>query len=320
VTQNHRNDLYRRDCFQLGEGTNHIHKFFGATLCFALLLAASSARGESRTLFEHESQYNHVIVTQEGSERIMHFRRQRVDYRETVMDTAEPLRLVNEYTRLMMTSLVYVPRPQRVLMIGLGGGIVTRVMAHHLPDTTFDNVELDQVVVDAAQRFFSFSPSNRMRVHVRDGRVFLRRSRERYDIIILDAYRGGFIPFHLKSREFLEMVRDRLAPGGVVVANLHHGTRLYDADRVTYDAVFNQVYPFMGRVDSNVILIATNSDQRLSPEQMQQRAERLQTQHQFSFDLPTQVGFYRERDRYNHRARVLTDDHAPVEALDAQSR
>jgi len=292
----------------------------GPIFGFLSFLIATSASAQGRPLFERESQYNHVIVTEDGNERIMHFRRQRMDYRETVIDTTDPLRLVNEYTRLMMTSLIFVPQPRRVLMIGLGGGIVTRVMAHHLPNTTFDNVELDQVVVDAAQRFFSFTPSDRMRVHVRDGRVFLRRSRERYDIIILDAFRGGFIPFHLKTQEFLEMVRDHLAPGGVVVANLHYGTRLYDADRVTYNAVFNQVYPFMGRIDSNVILIATNSDERLTPDQMRERAQRLQRQHRFSFDLPAQVDFYRERDRYNRRARILTDDHAPVQALDQQER
>lgn len=274
----------------------------------------------SRTIFERESQYNHVVVTQEGNERIMHFRRRRIDYRETVMDTAQPLRLVNEYTRMMMTSLAFVPNPRRVLMIGLGGGIVTRVMAHSYPNTTFDNVELDQAVVDAARQHFGFQTGPKMRVFVRDGRVFLRRSRDQYDIIILDAYRGGYIPFHLKTEEFLQMVKNRLSPNGVVVGNLHHGTRLYDADRATYDSVFDRVYPFVGQVDSNHILIATKSNTQLTAAQLKQRAVRLQQQHNFSFDLPAQVGFYQPKASYNRRARVLTDDHAPVEALDEQGR
>jgi spermidine synthase len=279
---------------------------------------ATACAEASRTLFERESEYNHVVVTEEAGQRVMNFRRRRVDYHETVLDVARPLRLVNEYTRVMMTSLIFAPRPQRVLMIGLGGGIVTRVMAHHYPNTTFDNVELDQVVVDAARRHFGFQTGPRQRVFVRDGRIFLRQSRDRYDIIILDAFRGGYIPFHLKTQEFLQMARDHLTPTGIVVGNLHFGTRLYDADRATYDAVFDQVYPFVGRADSNVILIATTASNRLTVAELRSRAEQLQREHNFDFDLTTQVGFYQERAPYNRRAKVLTDDHAPVEALDEQ--
>lgn len=287
-------------------------------LAIALALPATACAQSSRTLFERESQYNHVVVTEEAGLRIMNFRRHRVDYHETVFDPAQPNRLVNEYTRLMMASLLFVQRPQKVLMIGLGGGVVTRVMSHYYPSTTFDNVELDQAVVDAARQHFGFVTGPRQRVHVRDGRIFLRQSRDRYDMIILDAFRGGYIPFHLKTEEFLQMVRDHLAPNGIVVGNIHAGTRLYDADRATYDAVFDQVYPFVGREDSNVILIATMGTKRLTTAELRSRAEQLQRAYNFSFDLPAQVGFYQERAGYNRRAKVLTDDHAPVEALDEQ--
>jgi spermidine synthase len=294
----------------------------GAAL-IALVLAAhvpEAAAEQARTLFERESEYNHVIVQQEGNERILHFRRRSVDYRETVVDTRQPLRLIAEWTRLMMAGLMFVQQPRRVLMIGLGGGLVTRVMAHHYPDCTFDNVELDPAVVEAAQRFFYFTPGQRMRVHVRDGRIFLRQSRDRYDIIILDAYRGGYIPFHLKTREFLELVRNHLAPGGVVISNLHHGTRLYDADRVTYAAVFSQSYAFVGREDSNVILVSHVGTSRLTREQLEQTAARLQRERQFGFDLPALMRHYQERPDYDRSARVLTDDHAPVESLNENGR
>lgn len=283
--------------------------------------SGASAQDEGdQTLFERESEYNHVIVTQEGDLRVMHFRRRRVMYRETVLDTSDPHRLVNEYTRLMMAGLIFVPEPRRILMVGLGGGIVTQTIAHYYPDATIDNVELDPVVVEAARRFFGFRTSGRMRVHVRDGRVWLRSTRQRYDMIILDAYRGGYIPFHLKTREFLELVRDHLTPGGVVVGNLHGGTRLYDADRATYDAVFAQTYPFIGRIDANVIVVGQRSETRLARAQIESRAAQLQRIHAFAFDLPAQVAYYEPRDRYDRRARILTDDHAPVEALHERER
>ena len=41
-------------------------------------------------------------------------------------------------------------------------------------------------------------------------------------MIIVDAYRQPYIPFYLATREFFELVRDRLAPGGVVIVNVGH--------------------------------------------------------------------------------------------------
>ena len=294
----------------------------GAAVAVAAAISGHGppAAAQEATLFERESEYNHIIVTQEGTLRVMHFQRRRMLYRETALDMSDRTRLVNEYTRLMMAGLLVVPEPRRILMIGLGGGVVTQSLARHYPEATIDNVELDAAVVDAARRYFGFRTSGRMRSHVADGRIFIRRSRDRYDMIILDAYRGGYIPFHLKTREFLELVRSRLAPGGVVIGNLHGGTRLYDADRATYDAVFSQTYVFTGRVDANVIVLAQQAEARLTRDQLRARAEDLQRRHRFSFDLPAQLAFYQERDRYDRRARVLTDDHAPVEALDEQDR
>ena len=59
-------------------------------------------------------------------------------------------------------------------------------------------------------------------VYNEDARPWLRRSDGGYDVIIVDAYRQPYIPFYLATREFFELVRDRLAPGGVVIVNVGH--------------------------------------------------------------------------------------------------
>ena len=66
-----------------------------------------------------------------------------------------------------------------------------------------------------------------MRYIAADGRVFLNRSKDQYDLILLDAYRGGYVPFHLLTREFYTLVKSRLTPGGAVAFNVHDGTKLY---------------------------------------------------------------------------------------------
>ena len=61
-----------------------------------------------------------------------------------------------------------------------------------------------------------------LRTIAEDARPFLRRSDERYDVIMVDAYRQPYIPFYLTTKEFFELARERLAPGGVVAINVGH--------------------------------------------------------------------------------------------------
>src|SRR5438477_7631573 len=105
-------------------------------------------------------------------------------------------------------------------------------------------VELDAAVVAAARRWFAFPRS--IPVDVTDGRRYLERNRQRHDVIVLDAYYADSIPFHLTTREFLELVRDRLRPGGVVVANVigsleGDGSKLLRSFVRTYREVFPTV-------------------------------------------------------------------------------
>jgi spermidine synthase len=79
-------------------------------------------------------------------------------------------------------------------------------------------VELDPDVVDVARRYFHLPAS--VPVDVEDGRRWLERHDRRFDVIAIDAYYSDAVPFHMTTKEFLELVRSRLNPGGVVVANV----------------------------------------------------------------------------------------------------
>ncbi len=105
-------------------------------------------------------------------------------------------------------------------------------------------VEIDPEVVDVARKWFAFPRS--IPVTVDDGRRYLERHDRRYDVIAVDAYYADAIPFHLTTREFLETVRARLKPGGVVVANVigavrGDGSKLLRSFVRTYREVFPTV-------------------------------------------------------------------------------
>jgi spermidine synthase len=81
------------------------------------------------------------------------------------------------------------------------------------------------------------------RVHIGDARAHLAQSQRLYDVIFLDAYDGLEIPYRLRSRQFYELVRFRLRPGGAVATNLDPRSELYASDRNTLGSVFETAMP-----------------------------------------------------------------------------
>jgi predicted O-methyltransferase YrrM len=135
------------------------------------------------------------------------------------MYLADPYRTRFAYTDYLDLALAYHPSAKRILFVGLGGGSAPKRIWRDFPRLLLQVVELDPEVVKTAYRWFDLPRSNRLQVDVDDGRRWLARHDGRWDAIVLDAFYADSIPFHLATREFLELAASRLAPGGVVVTN-----------------------------------------------------------------------------------------------------
>jgi len=179
--------------------------------------------------------------------------------RQTCQSLAEPDRMVFDYTRMMMAALYFNPSPQRVLIIGLGGGTLPRALQKLFPAAKIDAVEIDPAVVRVAGKYFGFVPGPRTEVFEEDGRVFAKRMGKqgiRYDLVMLDAFDHEYIPEHMLTREFLQEIKAVLTPDGVLAANTFATSKLYDLESATYFSVFG---PFHRLKSGNrVILIRQN--------------------------------------------------------------
>ena len=195
-------------------------------------------------LHAERSLYRNIIVYEDDGIRCMKFGRQAAG-RQTCMAVADRDRLVFDYTKMMMAALYLNPSPRRILIIGLGGGTLPRVLQRILPEAKIDAVEVDPAVVRVAYKYFDFAPLPTTRVFEEDGRVFVKRMgrREtRYDLVMLDAFDHEYIPEHLLTREFLQEIKGLLSERGVLAANTFASSRLYDFESATYYSVFGDFY------------------------------------------------------------------------------
>ena len=156
--------------------------------------------------------------------------------------------------------------PRRVAVLGNAGGTVARAFGRFYPPTEIDGVEIDPAVSDVGFRFFGMGDNRRLHVHDADARPFLRSTSERYDLIYVDAYRPPYVPFYLASREFFELVRSRLEPGGIValnVATVPDDHRLAEGIESTLKSVFPTVSVWQPLRFNRIVLASTADSIRM---------------------------------------------------------
>ncbi len=275
--------------------------------------AAMLARKDGR-IAHIETTYNDIFISKHQHLLSMSFQLKGWDYTQSEANLRDPDDLPVTVARAMTTALVYPENPKRILIVGLGGGSLPTYLGRFMPEPAIDTVEIDPGVIGAAKKYFGIRESARVRYLDADGRVFLNRNKEPYDLILCDAFQGGYIPFHLLTREFFQLVKQRLTPNGAVAINLHEGTKLYVSAIVTMRAEFPAVHLYPTG-EGEVIAVATLQP-RDDRDALASRAVELQQQHKFRYPLPQLLG-----KRVDHvdvsQGAVLTDDFTPADLYNA---
>jgi spermidine synthase len=199
--------------------------------------------------------------------------------------------------------------PRKVAILGNAAGTTARAFGHYFPRTQVDGVEIDAELTRLGRKWFDLR-NPRLRVFHEDARPYLRRTDERYDLIMVDAYRQPYIPFYLATREFFELTRDRLRPGGAVIVNVGHPEGQDDLEKVL-GATIAAVYPTVLRdpsEDTNTLLLATDG-----PASATRLARASRALHR---DLrPLAIAAVGRVGPRLDGGTVYTDDKAPVEWL-----
>jgi spermidine synthase len=168
-------------------------------------------------LYEKESQYQFVQVVQKGAVRDLYLNEGIAVHSEWRPHSV----LTGDEWDMFLTVPPLLRRPVRsVAILGNAGGTTARAYGVFYPSARIDGVELDPAVTGAARRYMGLGRIRRLHVITADARPFLLHTHDRFDLILVDAYRQPYVPFYLATQQFFRLVRSRLRPGGIVALNV----------------------------------------------------------------------------------------------------
>jgi spermidine synthase len=275
-----------------------------------------------KVVYRKETRYHGLAVVDDDESRYLRFD----NSFQSGMWLERPFDTRFEYTDYFALGLAYNPDARNVLFLGLGGGSAPKRMWRDFPQLRLQVAEIDPVVVDVAYRYFELPRSPRLQVEVEDARRFLATDDRRWDLIAIDTFYSDSIPFHLTTLEFLDLVRSRLAPGGVVVTNVIGSIRgsssqlfrsVYKTYATAFPTAFVHPVALPGEDDTslrNLMLVATEG---AAPglDFLRQRWAAIRARSRTAPDLTNAIRVRSAQPIPTRDVPTLTDDYAPTDAL-----
>ena len=270
--------------------------------------ATKSVTANGKVIWERETEYQYArVIEKDDGERVLELNEGQAVHS---IYRKDQYLMGGYWDAMLVLSFGGEQPPRKIVNLGSAAGTVARGLNHYFPDIEVDAVEIDPDVTEVGKELFDFGGPN-ISTHNADARPWLHAQTERFDSILVDAYRQPYIPFYLTTREFFDLVRERLTPGGTVSINVGHVPGSDALEKVltaTLRASFGEGRVWRDPVDrTNTVLLATNGD--FDPAQRLREAK-----------LPAEVAAVAAQaaDRIEPGLKggtVYTDDRAPVEWL-----
>lgn len=217
-------------------------------LALLLALTAGTAAEGARGPCDRETEY-YCIQVQEGTAGEIPVRAMKLDHLiHSVVDLNDPTHLLYEYEKIydwVIRGWRTTTAPPSAFFIGGGGYTFPRYLELTYPGSRVDVGEIDPAVTEVALREFVGGPTS-IRTFTGDARLTLRDLPEgqKYDLVFGDAYHGLSVPYHLTTLEFARLLRQRLQPDGLYIANVVDAPRgrLIGAFAATLREAFGYAY------------------------------------------------------------------------------
>ena len=248
----------------LSYGWKTVLRWVWMPIVVLLLAVFGFGRGIKSTpgqIFETESQYNYIQVLEENGYRYL-----RLNEGQGVHSAYHPdeINYYGPWKQFLVAPFFNQPSVhpddiRSIAIVGLAAGTTAHQVTEVYGPIPIDGFEIDGQIIEIGEQYFDMNQSN-LNAVAQDGRWGLEHSARKYDLIALDAYRPPYIPWHLTTLEFFQIVHDRLTEQGAIGINVGRAPgdrRLIDAIVSTLKQVFPSVYVMDVPETFNSIIYAT---------------------------------------------------------------
>jgi len=217
-----------------------------------------------------------VTLSESAGVRYLHFG---TEWVQGAMRIRHPYRLELEYQQQMMAPLLLLPRPRRVLQLGLGAAALTKFCHRHLPFAETVVVELDRTVIGAARRWFALpEEDDRLTIVCDDARSFLQRPRRGgfSDWLQVDLYDARARGPVYDDLPFYAACRRALREPGIASFNLFGRGCGPSLERIAAAFDGRVIVMDEARAGNRIALAAVGPVIRIEPRQLHERAEAIE--------------------------------------------
>lgn len=194
-----------------------------------------------------DGSYDKPFIVEDGQLRYLHFS---MRYVQSVMRIDAPDVLDLRYTQKMMAFLLFGREPERLALLGLGGGSLAKFCYRHLATTQIEAIEIDPRVIALRRHFAIPDDDARFRVVRGDAAAHIAARPARYDVLLADSFDADGLSFSLARRQFFADACAALRPGGILVMNLA-------GDKARYVDLLDDAHEVF---DQQTILLRVNED------------------------------------------------------------
>lgn len=216
---------------------------------------------DETTIIETDSMYNYLKINKDG--KTTYFSTNVLFGVQSCIN--DDFSLTGMYYDKLLVSPYLVKENPKVLVLGNGTGTYATMMKEYVKcDCDITAVEIDQKIIDLSYKYFKMNKD--VNVVCDDGRNFIARDKNTYDIILVDAYSSISAPFHMTTVEFFTLVKDHLSEGGIMMMNVNMFSEKKGSVNYalcdTSHSVFGNLYAYYDGGGSGMEVFATKNKDR----------------------------------------------------------
>jgi len=212
----------------------------------------------SYEIVEHlDTSFGEAWIFEQNGQRCMSFKKPPLTILQSCIFIKNPKIVLHEYIKIFLSTLFLKDNPQKILVIGLGGGNVQSALNTLIPEAQIHTVEINPELPRLAQQYFGYGEDTHNHIFISDGVIFAQKAEANtYDLILIDVFSQNYIPPQFLTTQFLVNLKKTLAPTGIVAMNTFVDSKSFELESDLFRSTFGEYYNLVS--SNSRVMIASN--------------------------------------------------------------